>query len=118
MKPNSIRLGTIAIGAIAVFWSPAARAETIYLNCGAHSLVVDLTGKTVNGSYRGAPPAMANITPVSIDWTAPGQGAHNDYHIDRSTGNFTMTTVNESNGFRFVSDTASCTQVTAPQTKF
>lgn len=103
---------------ITLITSTAAQADLLYLQCGTTLLVIDLTGKTASGAYPGAPPAPAIITPVSIDFTAPGEAAHNDYQIDRSAGTLTVTTVQESNGFRFVSQRATCTQVAAPQTKF
>ena len=121
MKPNSIRLGTIAIAAIAVFWSPAARADTIYLKCGSYDFTVDLKNNTVNNL-----PATINTT--AIDWVkgpydaGSGYTGKEYYHIDRTIGTVTRRneTISPSGqpGPAPLGTTESCAAGSAPATKF
>lgn len=106
--------------------SQVARAETIFLKCVGQenyntmfTFSVDLTNRTVNGK-------PADITPLSVSWhtSSIGGGITADtlHSIDRTTGIYTFRTVYHApEGDRIADGTKSpfsCTQVSAPPTKF
>jgi hypothetical protein len=114
------KFNVLCVLATTLVASSAARADTIFLQCGTDAITVDLTNNTVNNI-----PATINAT--AIDWsphigatTTPGLSATEQNHIDRTTGTFTSTVTYNFNGQISYGHGGpySCTAGPAPATKF
>ncbi len=93
-----------------------ARAETIYLDCGADKITVDLTNNTASNANFTVP---ATINERAIDFVSPGETVWGHYHIDRTQGTLALTVT-----YRFPKVTKTrtytypCTVGTPPPAKF
>jgi hypothetical protein len=107
---------TLLVASSQVTW-----AETIFIKCvapehpnsGGPTYAIDLTNHTVDGK-------PATITPLSINWSDSNQYGDVTYSIDRATGIYTTSTVyHMPSGDRHMPEYhCTCTQVSAPPTKF
>jgi hypothetical protein len=119
VKLNGGARVALATLAILVASSQVARADTIFLQCDTHTYTIDLTNDTVDNH-------PATINPTAIDWQTTqdfgnGGSAINYNHIDRTAGTARYGhTVHFPNGVvkDLDAQTASCTKVSAPPTKF
>jgi hypothetical protein len=119
VKLNGAVRTLLAALAVLAISSPAARAESIFLQCGSGMFTVDLTNNTVDNK-----PATINATSIDWTWTAPtdyGSQSVGHFHIDRIAGTLTYQwSTHFANGRTgdLPSQTSPCTVGSPPPTKF